>query len=58
MLPLTAEPRGRPAASSMYHIIIIKIENIPVDEIGRHTQNEWSVMNQIEYTGFRQDSYL
>ena len=23
-----------------------------------HNQNEWSVTNQIEYTGFRQDSYL
>ena len=31
----TAEPRGRPAASSMHHIIFIKTENIAVDEIGR-----------------------
>ena len=23
-----------------------------------HRQNDWSVTNQIEYTGFRQDSYL
>ena len=35
MLHLAAEPRGRPAASSMYHIIFIKTENIAVDEIGR-----------------------
>ena len=35
MLHLTAEPRGRPVASSMYHIISIKTENIAVDEIGR-----------------------
>ena len=35
MLHLTAEPRGRPVASSMYHIIFIKTENISVDEIGR-----------------------
>ena len=34
MLHLTAEPRGRPVASSMYHIFI-KTENIAVDEIGR-----------------------
>ena len=35
MLHHTAEPRGRPAASSMHHIIFIKTENIAVDEIGR-----------------------
>ena len=35
MLYLTAEPRGRPVASSMYRIIFIKTENIAVDEIGR-----------------------
>ena len=36
MLHLTEEPRGRPVASSMYHIIFfIKTENIAVDEIGR-----------------------
>ena len=34
MLHLTAEPRGRPVASNMYHIIFIKTENIGVDEIG------------------------
>ena len=34
MLHLNAEPRG-PAASSMYHIILIKTENITVDEIGK-----------------------
>ena len=27
-------------------------------QVKTHTQNEWSVTNQIEYTGFRQDSYL
>ena len=36
ILHLTAEPRGRPAASSMYHIIFIKTENIVVDKIGRN----------------------
>ena len=35
MLHITAEPHGRPVASSMYHIIFIKTENIAVDEIGR-----------------------
>ena len=35
MLHLTAKPRGRPVASSMYHIIFITTENIAVDEIGR-----------------------
>ena len=35
MLHLTAEPRGRPVASSVYHIIFIKTEKIAVDEIGR-----------------------
>ena len=35
MLHLTALPRGRLVASSMYHIIFIKTENIAVDEIGR-----------------------
>ena len=35
MLHHTAEPRGRPAALSMHHIIFIKTENIAVDEIGR-----------------------
>ena len=35
MLHHSAEPRGRPAASSMHHIIFIKTENIAVDEIGR-----------------------
>ena len=34
MLHITAEPRGRPVASSMYHISFIKTENIAVDEIG------------------------
>ena len=32
MLHLAAEPCGRPVASSMYHIIFIKTENIAVDE--------------------------
>ena len=32
MLHLTAEPRGRPIASSMYHIIFITTKNIAVDE--------------------------
>ena len=36
MLHNTAEPRGRPDASSMHHIILIKTENIAVDEIGRN----------------------
>ena len=27
-------------------------------QVKTHNQNEWSVTNQIEYTGFRQDSYL
>ena len=35
MLHLTAEPRSRPVASSVYYIIFIKTENITVDEIGR-----------------------
>ena len=35
MLHRTAEPRGRPVASSVYRIIFIKTENITVDEIGR-----------------------
>ena len=35
MLNLTTEPRGRLVASSMYHIIFIKTENIAVDEIWR-----------------------
>ena len=35
MLHLTAEPRGRPVASCMYHIIFIKTENIAVDKTGR-----------------------
>ena len=35
MLHLTEEPRGRPVASSMYHNIFFKTENIAVDEIGR-----------------------
>ena len=35
MLYLTAELRGTPVASSMYHIIFIKTENIAVDKIGR-----------------------
>ena len=35
MLHLTAEPRSRPGASSVYHIISIKTENIAVVEIGR-----------------------
>ena len=35
MLYLTEEPRGRPVATSMYHIIFIKTENVAVDEIGR-----------------------
>ena len=35
MLHLTAEPRGRPIATSMYPIIFIKTENTAVDEIGR-----------------------
>ena len=34
MLHLTVEPRGRPVASSMYHIIFIKTENIAINEIG------------------------
>ena len=35
MLHLTTEPRGRLVASSMYHIIFNKTENIADDEIGR-----------------------
>ena len=35
MLHLTTEPRGGLVASSMYHIIFIRTENIAVDEIGR-----------------------
>ena len=36
MLHLTAEPRGRPVASRVYHIVNnIKTENIAVSEIGR-----------------------
>ena len=35
MLHHTAEPRGRPVAASMYHMIFIRTENIAVDEIGR-----------------------
>ena len=35
MLYLTALPRGRLVASSMYHIILNKTENIAVNEIGR-----------------------
>ena len=35
MLHLTAEPHGRPVASNMYHIILIKTENIADDEISR-----------------------
>ena len=35
MLHLTAEPRGRPVQSSMYHILFIKTENIAVVEIWR-----------------------
>ena len=35
MLYLTREPRSRLVASSMYHIIFIKTENIAVDVIGR-----------------------
>ena len=32
-LRLTTKPRGRLVASSMYHIIFIKTENIAVDEM-------------------------
>ena len=39
MLHLTAEPRGRPVASCMYHIIFIKTGNIAVDEIGMFTSS-------------------
>ena len=35
MLHLTVEPRGRPVASSVYHIYFIITENVAVDEIGR-----------------------
>ena len=34
MLHLTAEPRSRLVASSVYHNISFKTENIAVDEIG------------------------
>ena len=27
-------------------------------QVKTHNQNEWSVTNQIEYTGFRQDSFV
>ena len=27
-------------------------------QVKTHSMYDWSVMNQIEYTGFRQDSYL
>ena len=27
-------------------------------QVKTRTQNEWSLTNQIGYTGFRQDSYL
>ena len=33
MLHLIAETRGRPVASSIYHIIFIKTENVVIDEI-------------------------
>ena len=35
MLHISAESRGRPVTSRMYHIIFVKTENIAVDEIGR-----------------------
>ena len=38
MLHLAAEPRGRPVASCMYHIIFIKKENFAVDVIKRITK--------------------
>ena len=51
MLYVTSLHNHAIVASDMYHIVFIRTEHIVVDEIG-------SVTNQLEYTRFRQDSYL
>ena len=36
----------------------VRLLAYPSLQVKTHNQNEWSVTNQIGYTGFRQDSYL